>query len=455
MQNFFWLAALCGALFVGNARADDAALSDAIEEFTLGNGLEVIVIPNHRVPAVSHMIWYRIGAADDPIGKSGLAHYHEHMMFQGTEKLNRGEYSKAVSEKGGDENAFTGYDATSYYINIVKSELPLAMELEAERMKGLKPEPADALKEKEVIIEERRSRIENSPFALLAEQVNAALYRNHPYHWPVIGWMHEMQGLTAQDVLDFHNRFYHPNNAFLIVSGDVTGAEVRALAEKYYGALPKAIIPARTWNDEPPHNAQRRVSLRHANVKQESWFRSYATSSVVYGDKEHALPLFLLSQLMGGGKTSRLYKALVLEQKIATSVDAGYNGFTLGPAEFSFSVVPAPGVGLDVIEKAVDVAIARVLKDGFSADELLRAKTLLKAETLYARDGLTSMARIMGWLKICGLPTDYFTRWPAMIEAVTGEQIAKAAQDALVITHAVTATLLPEDAAPKISGGAP
>ena len=199
----------------------------AIESFTLANGLEVIVIPNHRIAAVSQMVWYRIGAADDPLGKSGLAHFHEHTMFLGTPKYKSGEYADIIARHGGQENAFTGYDATSYYINIAKDQLPLAMELEADRMRGIKPTDDGAEKEKQVIIEERRMRIENSPDALLSEQMNAALFRHHPYHWPVIGWMREMEGLTKDDVLAFHKLWYHPNNAILIISGDITAAEVK------------------------------------------------------------------------------------------------------------------------------------------------------------------------------------------------------------------------------------
>ncbi len=234
----------------------------------LANGLEVIVIPNHRIPAVSQMIWYRIGAGDDPLGKSGLAHYHEHMMFEGTAKFKAGEYSDIIARHGGQQNAFTGADATSYFVNIAKEQLPLVMEMEADRMRGLTPTDEGAQKEKQVIIEERRQRIENSPEALLSEQMNAALFRNHPYHWPVIGWMHEMEGLTKEDVLQFHRTWYHPNNAILIISGDVTAAEVRPLAQKYYGGLPNVPVPPRRWNKEPPQNNARRVTLHHKNVKQ-------------------------------------------------------------------------------------------------------------------------------------------------------------------------------------------
>lgn len=441
-----WLAAPFAALGEENTR---------IESFFLDNGLEVIVIPNHRVPAVSHMIWYRVGAADDPLGKSGLAHFHEHMMYQGTQKLKAGEYSDVIARHGGEENAFTGYDATSYYVNISKEFLPLAMELEAERMRGLKPSDAGAKKEKEVIIEERRMRIDNNPDAVLSEQVNASLFRNHPYHIPVIGWKHEMEGLTKDDVLSFHKIWYHPNNALLIVSGDVTVDEVRALAKKYYGPLPKVEVPVRHWDDEPPQNVERRLVMHHPNVKHPEWSRDYMAPSTAYGKKEEALPLFVLAQLLGEGKTSRLYQALVVKQKLASAVWVDYNGFTIGPAMFSIGITPEQGVDLAVLEKALDAELTRAVHEGFSEAELARAKTMLKAETIYARDGLTRMARLMGWLRICGLDKDYFTRWPELIEAVTVPQINRAAQETLQITGSVTATLLPqEEPAPAVAPAA-
>jgi zinc protease len=422
-----------------------AAPAPSIESFTLDNGLEVIVIPNHRVPAISHMMWYRVGAADDPPGKSGLAHFHEHMMYEGTAKYKAGEYADTISRHGGDQNAFTGHDATSYYVNITKAELPLAMDLEADRMRGLKSTDDGAAKEKEVIIEERRVRTDNNPGALLAEQMDASLYRSHPYHIPVIGWMNEMQGLTKNDVLKFHERWYHPNNAILIVSGDITAAELKPLAQKYYGDLPRVDIPPRRWNQEPPHNAERRLILHHENVQQPEWVRSYAASSMGYGKKEEALPLLVLSQILGGGKTSRLYQSLVVDQKLASSIDTGYDTFVLGPGEFYIRATPEQNVDMNALEAAIDKEVNRLLAGKVEADELTRAKTLLKAQSIYARDGLTSMARIMGWLRITGLDKDYFTKWPDMIEAITAEQVIGAAKDTLDKRQSVTGFLLPED----------
>lgn len=439
-------AALCGML-LALAPPVTAATPPTIETFTLRNGMEVIVIPNHRVPAVNHMVWYRIGAADDPPGKSGLAHFHEHLMYQGTAKFKAGEYAEIIARHGGQQNAFTGYDATSYYINIAKDALPLAMELEADRMRDLTASDANVAREKEVIIEERRSRIENNPDALLDEQMNAALFRQHPYHRPVIGWIQEMKGLAKDDVVRFHRAYYHPNNAILIVSGDVTEASVKPLAEKYYGVLPKAEGPPRRWDNEPPHIAERRIVLHHANVRQPNWNRAYAASSLAYGEKSDALPLFVLSHILGEGKSSRFYQSLVIEQKLASSIDTSYGGFNLGPAKFEINITPEQSVDLARLETAVDQEIDRLNKEGISDEEMARAKTSLKAESVYARDGLTSMARIMGWVRIANLDARYFSQWPDLIEAVTKDQVVAAARRTLLVKQSVTGILLPEEKA--------
>jgi zinc protease len=426
-----------------------AKAENAIERFSLANGLEVIVIPNHRVAAVNHTLWYRVGAADDPVTKSGIAHFHEHVMFLGTARYKRGEYSDIITRNGGQQNAFTGHDATAYYIMIAKEKLGLAMELEADRMRGLQPADDAVLKEREVIIEERRQRIENSPQGLLGEQVMAALLRHHPYRVPVIGWKHEMEGLTKQDVLDFHRRWYHPNNAILIVSGDVTAGEVRTLAERHYGSIPRAEVPKRQWTDEPPQRTARHLEMHSAEVKQPEWERVYSTSSYGYGNKAHALPLFIFAHALGGGKSSELYQELVVKQKLATDASADYQGFSMGPGVFSISVTPAPGISMDAVERAVDAVIAKQLKDTISDRDLKRAKTLLKAETIYMRDGLSGVAMIMGWLRILNIEPDFLERWPALVEAVTLEDVMIAAKEALQPSASVSAVLLPESATPE------
>ncbi|MDX2073291.1 MAG: pitrilysin family protein [Alphaproteobacteria bacterium] len=416
-----------------------------IETFRLKNGMEVVVLPNHRVPAVNHMLWYRIGAADDPQGKSGLAHYHEHLMFKGGKKFATGDYVRLIDKNGGEYNAFTGADATSYYVTIAKDRLPQVMELEADRMRTITVTDDEAAKEKEVIIEERRSRIENSPPALLAEQMSAALFRNHPYHLPIIGWQHEMDGLTKRDVLDFHAKYYHPNNAVLIVSGDITAAELKPLAEKYYGALPRKEIPPRHWLAEPPQIVGRTVTLHHRNVKQPEFSRMYAAPSMVSGDKAQALPLFVLAHLLGGGKNSALYQSLVVEQKIAADIGIDYNFYARGPAAFSIDITPEKDVPLATLEKALDSELAKFLKDGAEPQALDRTKRLMQAEIIYAREGLTSLSNIMGWMIMAGQPAENFNRWPEMIGAVTAGQVVVAARAVLKPEASVTGYLLPEE----------
>ncbi len=422
-----------------------AEVSASVESFTLANGLEVVVIPNHRLPAVSHMLWYRVGGGDDPSGKSGLAHFHEHVMFLGTAAHGPGEYDALISRHGGQQNAFTGYDATAYYIDISKDELPLAMALEADRMNPLTVSDAGVKREREVIMEERRARIENSPTALFSEQMNASLFRQHPYHTPVIGWMHEMKQLTRADVFRFHQIWYHPNNAVLVLSGDITAAEARPMVERYYGGLPRVPVPQRRWSDEPPQLAPRQIAMRHANVKQPVWSRIYAASSLGYGNKDQALPTLVLSQLLGVGKTSRLYRSLVTDKKLASSVDVGYDVFTIGPSRFEISIIPESGTDMETITKAVDEEIARSLKDGFSDKEMARAKTQLKADSVFTRDDLNGMARTMGWIRMVGLDKDYFLRWPQLIEAVTAESVSEAGKSALNLNQSVTGFLLPEE----------
>ena len=425
------------------------------ESFTLKNGMEVLVIPNHRVPAVSHMIWLRIGSADEARGQSGLAHYLEHMMFKGTEKMKVGEYSQIMSKHGGAHNAFTSFDYTGYYVNIAKENLPLVMQVEADRMVNLKVNDEEFLKERQVIMEERSMRIDNRPAAALGEQMSAALFLNHPYHVPIIGWRHEMEALSRKQVFDMYHRYYHPNNAILIVAGDITAAELKPLAEQYYGALPAGDAMTREWTKEPPQLTERRVILRDEKVLQPDFSRVYLAPSYVYGETEHSLPLSLLASVLGGGQTSRLYQSLVMEQKVATAASADYNGLDLGPSQLGISVTPAEGVTLEELEKAIDAVLAKVIAEGVTPEELTRAKTLSKAEIIYARDGLQSLAYIFGILRMVGLDAEYFNSWPARIEAVTAQQVQDSARWLLKPERSVTGYLLPKKAevaveAPKV-----
>ena len=429
------------------ARADS---SPAIESFSLRNGMQVVLLTNDRVPAVTHMLWYRVGAGDDFSGRSGLAHYNEHMMFQGTETMAGGEFARIVAKNGGHANAFTSHDYTAFYVSIAKEHLPLIMQMEADRMLHLAPTPQNFLKERQVIIEERRMTIENKPEALLNEAMQAALFRNHPYHTSVIGWMQEMQALTREDVLAFHTQFYHPANAVLVVTGDITRAELEPMAERYYGSLPAGERYVRHWRSEPPQRGPRSVTLTLANVRQPGLFRIYAAASVGQEDKGSVVPSFVLAQIMGGGVASRLYQSLVVHQKLATAVDVDYDGIDVGPGQFDFSITPAEGIRLAQLEAALDTEIAAFKQDLVTPRELATAKLLLKADTIYSRDGLEGMARTLGALLMAGLAPDYFNRWPALIEAVTADDVRKAAQATLDANQSVTGYLLPQAGSGKI-----
>jgi len=442
-----WLTIACTA-FAFCVSSSALATQQTLEQFTLKNGLQVVVIPNHRVPAVNHMMWYRIGAGDDPEGKSGLAHYHEHIMFKGSPKFKAGEYTSLLDKNGGNHNAFTGADTTSYFVTIAKEKLPLVMEMEADRMRGLTASDASFATEKQVIIEERRQRTDNSPEALLDEQMNAALFRNHPYHFPVIGWMHEMEGLTKKDVLDFHARYYHPNNALLIISGDVTAAEIKPLAEKYYGTLPKAIIPPRLWKLEPPQIAARHLTLHHHNVKQAIFTRTYAAAPTQPDKLNEAIATFVMAHLLGGGKNSALYQSLVVNQKLATSMNVNYNLFARGPTRLSIEATPEKNVSLETLEKAIDVELKKFIANAGDEVSLARSKNLMKADAIYGREGLTGISNIMGWIMMVDLPPETYNQWTDLIDAVTLADIAVAARRVLMPESSVTGYLLPEESPP-------
>jgi zinc protease len=438
------LFALSSLAFAANAAQDLP-----IESFQLKNGMEVVLVSDPSVPAVTHMLWYRVGAADDFPGRSGLAHYNEHMMFQGTEKIAGGEFARSVAVHGGHANAFTSHDYTAYYVSIAREYLPLVMEMEADRMLHMAPSQANFIKEREVIIEERRMSIENQPEALLNEELHALLYRNHPYHTPVIGWMHEMQALSREDVLAFHRQFYQPANAVLVVTGDIGLPELKTLAERYYGGLPTTPAYQRHWNIEPPQRGPRSLTMRSPLVRQPQWTRIYAAPSVSQKDATLVMPIYLVAQILGGGPASRLYQSLVVRQHLATDISADYDGIDLGPGEFSLGATPAEGVGMTRLEAAIDKEIQDFTQDlaehRLSEEEIARAKTLLKAESIYARDGLEGMARLLGSLIMAHLPPRYFNEWPRMIEAVDAANMREAAISLFRPENSVTGYLLPQE----------
>jgi zinc protease len=437
---------ILAALWLGLASEGTRALNVDVSTFTLGNGMQVVVIPDHRAPVVTHMVWYRAGAADEPEGEAGVAHFLEHLLFKGTPRYPAGQFSLIVRKNGGEENAFTTQDYTAYYQRIARDRLPLVMELEADRMQNLILTDKEVLPERQVILEERRERTENDPQGLLGEQMNAALYTAHPYGKPVIGWRNQMEKLTREDAISFYRRHYTPANAVLVVAGDVTADEVKPLAERYYGVLKNSFEPSpRVRQEEPEPIAARRVLMSDPRAATPLVQRVYLAPSYATAAPREAEALDILAEVLGGGSVSRLYRTLVVRDQIAAYVASWYSGDELDYGTLGVYGSPVPGIDVARVEAAIDGEIASIVRDGITTDELARAKNRLMAESVYALDSQTSLARIFGSALSTGSTVQAVLDWDNVIEAVTIEDVKKAAAKVLDIRRSVTGVLLPAE----------
>ncbi len=423
-----------------------AASTTDITNYELENGLKIVVIEDHRTPVVTHMLWYKNGSADDPIGKSGIAHFLEHLMFKGTEKHPKGKFSNVVAELGGQENAFTSVDYTAYYQRVAKEHLSTMMEFEADRMVNLILSEDDVNPEREVVLEERRMRTDSDPGAQLQESIASTLFTHHPYGTPIIGWEHEIQGLNREDALDYYTRFYTPENAILIVAGDVNPQDVKMLAQETYGKIScRNLAPSRVRTLEPAPRTARRVSLSDAKVEQPVFQQAFLVPTYRLSENaknNDADALDVLCQLLGGSSVSRLYKALVLDTEMAVSVGSWYMSTALDTAQFMLYGVPREGVSLEDLEKASNAVIADLSINLVPEAELARAKTRLVADMIYAQDNQTSLARIYGTALTTGSSLSSVSQWPDMIEAVTSDDVRRVAAQYLNPQIAVTGYLL-------------
>lgn len=420
-----------------------------ISSFTLDNGMDVVVIQDQRAPAVVHMVWYRVGSADEPAGKSGIAHFLEHLMFKGTDVLGPGEFSATVTRNGGSDNAFTSYDYTAYFQHIAADRLGLMMEMEASRMRNLEMTESDVATERTVVLEERNQRTDNQPGALFAEQRNAAQYLNHPYGVPVIGWRHEIEALNRDDAFEFYHQYYAPNNAILIVAGDTTPDQVRELAQQFYGpiAANPDLMP-RKRPSEPPQLAERRMRFADPRVAQPYVVRSYLAPPRISGAQQEAAALTLLAQVLGGsGATSVLGRKLQFEQQVALHVSASYSGASLDDTQFGLAIIPAPGVTLAEAEDALDAAIDEFLETGIDPVQFDRIKMQQRAALIYADDSIMGLAMRYGGALATGLSLQDIDAWPDIIDAVTEDDVLAAARQVFDKRRAVTGWL--ETAAPE------
>lgn len=440
MRQF--LAALV-TVILGQAVPLEAA---EVTDFKLDNGLEVVVIEDHRAPAVVHMVWYRVGSADEPPGKSGIAHFLEHLMFKATDELDSGELSETVARNGGSDNAFTSFDYTAYFQRIAADRLELVMRMEASRMDGLALVEEDIATERDVVIEERNQRTENDPGALFSEQRSAAQYLNHPYGIPIIGWKHEAHSLTLEDATSFYEQHYGPNNAILVVAGDVDPDEVRALAETYYGVIPpNPNIKPRQRVTEPPQLAERRLVFSDPRVANPYVVRTYLAPERDSGAQEKAAALTMLAQVLGGSpQTSVFAEKLNFGPPKAIYSAAWYSGQMLDDTTFGMAIVPADGMSLEEAEAAMDQAVSEFLEEGVDPDALARIKMQIRSSEIYALDDISNVANRYGSGLTSGLTIADIEAWPSILEAVTEDDIIAAAREVFDRRNAVTGYIMPE-----------
>ncbi|MGH6834273.1 MAG: M16 family metallopeptidase [Methylocella sp.] len=433
------------------AQAQGKPVGPAITQAKLANGLEIVVIEDHRAPVVTHMVWYRNGSADDPPGKSGIAHFLEHLMFKGTKANPQGKFSELVADLGGQENAFTGNDYTAYFQRVAKQHLGVCMDYEADRMKNLVLTGEVVETERDVVLEERRMRTDSDPSNQLNEAVQAALFTQHPYGKPIIGWSHEIESLERADALAYYDRFYTPENAILVVAGDVDATDVIGLAEKYYGPVAaRGESPKRLRPREPEPRAHRLVTLFDEKVEQPSHQSVFLVPSYKSAAPGEAEALEVLAHLLGGGQASLLFKTLVMDGKLAVAAGAQYQGTAVDDTRFYVFAVPATGVGLATIDAAVDAVIARVAQ-GVQEADVKRAKNRLVAEAVYAQDNQATLAHWYGASLAAGLCLEDVAHWPERIEAVTSDDVKKAALW-LDKRRSVTGFLLPAESYPAPTG---
>jgi zinc protease len=437
----FAILTTCAALTA--PLAPPASASPAVTHFTLANGLEVVVVPDRRTPVVTHMLWYRVGSADEQPGKSGIAHFLEHLMFKGTAKNPAGRFSQTVATIGGQENAFTAFDFTGYFQRTSREHLATLMEFEADRMTGLVLTDANVLPERNVILEERNMRVDNDPGAKLSEQVMASLYLNHPYHHPTLGWRHEMETLNREDALAFYARFYAPDNAVLVVAGDVDADEVRTLAEQTYGKVARrGDFGPRVRPQEPEPIAPRQVTFADPRVTQPSLQRTYLVPSHATSKAGEADALDVLAHVLGGGSNSLLYRALVVDKRIATSAGAWYQGTSLDATRFGLYATPAPGISLAKTEAALDDVLVTLIETAITPENVERSKNRIIADFIYAQDNQATLARLYGAALTSGQTVEDVQARPNRLRAVTVEAVREAARRYLDKRRSVTGYLV-------------
>ena len=414
-----------------------------VHETTLANGLKIIVVEDNRAPVVVSQLWYRVGAQDEPKGLTGISHVLEHMMFKGTKNLKPNEFSRIIAENGGRENAFTGMDFTTYFQQLEKSRLAISFELEADRMQNLTLDPEETKKEIKVVMEERRLRTEDRPEGLLYEKFMAAAYQTHSYKNPVIGWMQDLENISVNDLREWYQRWYAPNNATLVVVGDVHPSEVFQLAEKYFGPIPARQTKKPVAAVEPQQKAMRRIRVS-VPAKVPNIVLGYHVPVHTHRREEwEPYALDVLAGVLDGGESARFARELIRNQKIAASIDTGYSANSRSPTLFMFEAKPVAGQTSEDLEKAILTQIERLKTEKVTDEELQRVKAQVVAQDVYGRDSTFYQAMRIGMLETIGLNHRQIDTYVKKINAITAEQVQEVARRYLIPTNLTVAVLDP------------
>ena len=433
------LAALALALSAGPC----LAASDTVEH-KLSNGMRVIVKPDRRAPVVVVMLLYQVGSVDEVNGVTGVAHVLEHMMFKGTPAHPAGHYSRAIAGVGGRDNAFTSNDYTGYYAALQKSHLGLALRLEADRMANLTLSPEEFAREIKVVMEERRLRTDDRPRSQVYEQLMATALTAHPYRNPIIGWMNDLENLRVEDTRDFYRRWYAPNNATLVVVGDVGADEVVALAERHFGAIPPRTLPERKPQQEPPQLGVKRVTVK-APAELPYVLIAFRAPALREPEREwEPYALEMLAAVLDGNEAARLNRTLVREERIASSADASYDSIARGPGFFYLGATPTPGRSAQEVEQALRREMAKIIEDGVSGEELDRIKAQAVAAHVFQRDSMFFQARQISSLESAGISHRTLDLQLAKLREVTPEQVREVARKYFLDDALTIATLDPQ-----------
>jgi zinc protease len=408
--------------------APTLANAETTFEKTLANGLRVIVKEDRRAPTVVHMVWYRAGAMDEKDGSSGVAHVLEHMMFKGTKTLKSGEFNKRVAEAGGRDNAFTSLDYTAYFQIVPKGALPEMMRLEADRMANLQLQPEEFAAEIQVVMEERRLRTDDNPQSRVYESLSAAAFTAHPYRRPIIGWMDDLKSMNWQDARDWYRAWYAPNNAYVVVAGDVDHREVFRLAEQTYGKHKAQPLPARKPQNEPSQTGQRRVTVKAPAQLPYILMAWKAPKLKNIEEDRDPYALEVLASLLAGNDAARFPKRLVRGEKLAQSASAGYDATLRGESLFMLAGQPAAGKSIAELETALKAEIRRIQEEGVTEEELKRVKTQTIAAQVYKRDSLMAQAMEIGFAEAAGVHWRNIDKLLEKIRSVTAEEVQAVAK---------------------------